>query len=49
MVWNANPLARSSAAVPVTAAARCGRMPSVQPKAATTLARTPCDSPAEIV
>lgn len=37
----AAPLTRSSAVVPVTAAMRCGTIPSVQPKAATTLARAP--------
>src|SRR5579863_4701241 len=46
---NASPLARSNAAVPVTAAIRCGRIPSVQPIAATTLARAPRDRPAERV
>src|SRR5215472_2276911 len=46
---NATPLARSSAAVPVTAAVRCGTIPSVQPNAATTLALAPRDNPAEMV
>ena len=48
-VWNASALACSSAATPSTAAAMCGTMPSVQPKAATTLARAPRDRPAASV
>ena len=48
-VSNATPPARSSAAVPVIAAARCGTMPSVQPAAAIRLARAPRDKPAAIV
>ena len=39
----------SSAASPMIAAAICGTMPSVQPKAATTLARAPRESPAASV
>ena len=35
----------SSAARPMIAAAMCGTMPSVQPNAATTLARAPRDRP----
>jgi hypothetical protein len=46
---NATPLARSSAAVPVTAAMRCGTMPSVHPNAATTPARAPREIPADNV
>ena len=39
----------SSAASPRIAAAMCGTMPSVQPKAATTLAREPRDRPVAMV
>ncbi len=46
---NAKPLARSSTAVPVIAATRCGTIPSVQPAAAMRLARVPRESPAAIV
>ena len=45
MVWKASALVCSSAARPVMAAAMCGTMPSVQPKAATTLARAPRERP----
>src|SRR4051794_5466087 len=49
MVWNATPLACSSAASPVIAASRCGTVPSVHAKAASTLARGPRDRPADRV
>ena len=39
----------SNAASPVTAAAMCGTIPSVQPNAATMLARAPRERPAAIV
>jgi hypothetical protein len=47
--WNAIALVCMTAARPVTAAARCGTIPSVQAKAARTAAREPRVSPAAIV
>lgn len=43
---NARALACSSAASPVSAAAMCGTMPRVQPRAVAAAARGPLDSPA---
>ena len=49
MVWKASALVCSNAARPMIAASMCGTMPSVQPKAATTLARAPRESPVATV
>ena len=48
-VWNASALAFRSAARPVIVATMCGTIPSVQPNAATTLARAPRERPAASV
>jgi hypothetical protein len=45
ITWKASALVCSSAASPVTAASMFGAIPSVHPNAATTLPRTPRDSP----
>ena len=44
-IWNASALVCRTAARPRMAAAKCGIIPSVHPKAATTLARAPRERP----